>query len=101
MTHQAKRSAFVIALCLLAFLPAITVSQDQPQKSTAMESQSHTQTKATTVYVCACMKTKSCSCMTMAKAEGPCACGTKGGPPLKAVPSDSAWAKENRDALAK
>jgi hypothetical protein len=33
--------------------------------------------------------------------EGPCACGTEGGPPLKAVPSDSAWAKENRDALAK
>jgi len=39
--------------------------------------------------------------MTEAKMEGPCACGTKGGPPLKAVPSDSAWAKANRDALAK
>jgi hypothetical protein len=54
-----------------------------------------------TVYVCACLKNKSCSCMTEAKMEGPCACGTEGGPPLKAVPSDSAWAKANRDALAK
>jgi hypothetical protein len=53
------------------------------------------------VYVCACLKNKSCSCMTEAKMEGPCACGTAGGPPLKAVPKDSAWAKENRDALAK
>ena len=53
------------------------------------------------VYVCACLKTKSCSCMTEAKMEGPCACGTEGGPPLKAVPRDSSWAKENRDELAK
>ncbi len=53
------------------------------------------------VYVCACLKTKSCSCMTEAKTEGPCACGTEGGPPMKAVASDSAWAKENRDALAR
>ncbi len=64
-----------------------------------------TQTKAQTgkdmVYVCACLKTKSCSCMTEAKTEGPCACGTQGGPPLKPVPHDSAWARENRDALAK
>jgi hypothetical protein len=52
------------------------------------------------VYVCACMKTKSCSCMTMAKTPGFCACGPKGGPALKAVPRDSDWAKENRDALA-
>jgi hypothetical protein len=33
------------------------------------------------VYVCACLKTKSCPCMTEAKMEGPCACGTHGGPP--------------------
>jgi hypothetical protein len=52
------------------------------------------------VYVCACLKTKSCSCMTMAKTAGFCACGPKGGPPLKAVPRDGDWAKENRDALA-
>jgi hypothetical protein len=39
--------------------------------------------------------------MTEAKIEGPCACGTEGGPPLKAVPENSAWAKENREALAK
>jgi len=53
------------------------------------------------VYVCACLKTKSCSCMTEAKMQGPCACGTEGGPPMKAVPPNSDWAKENRDALAK
>jgi hypothetical protein len=53
------------------------------------------------VYVCACLNTKSCSCMTEAKTPGPCACGTQGGPPMKAVPHDSAWAQENRDALAK
>ena len=53
------------------------------------------------VYVCACLKTKSCPCMTEARMEGPCACGTQGGPPLKAVPKDSAWAKENRKALGK
>ena len=57
--------------------------------------------KETVVYDCACLQTKSCSCMTEAKMEGPCACGTAGGPPLKAVPKDSAWAKENREALAK
>lgn len=57
--------------------------------------------KGSVVYVCACLKTKSCSCMTEAKMEGPCACGTEGGPPLKAVPADSDWAKQNRDELAK
>jgi len=39
--------------------------------------------------------------MTEAKMEGPCACGTEGGPPLKAVPHDSDWAKANREELAK
>jgi hypothetical protein len=65
--------------------------------STGMQSQ----TKNGVVYVCACLKDKSCFCMTEAKTEGPCACGTEGGPPLKAVPSESAWAKENREALSK
>jgi hypothetical protein len=53
------------------------------------------------VYVCACLQTQSCSCMTEAKMEGPCACGTQGGPPMKAVAPDRNWAKQNRDALAK
>ena len=57
--------------------------------------------KGRVVYVCACLETKSCACMTEAKMEGPCACGTQGGPPMKPVPPDSDWAKENRDALAK
>jgi hypothetical protein len=84
----------------LAFIPA-SGSQDQPQKPPATDMQAQTQNNSKVVYVCACLKTKSCSCMTEAKMEGPCACGTQGGPPLKAVPKDSAWAKENREALAK
>jgi len=39
--------------------------------------------------------------MTEAKMLGPCACGTEGGPPMKEVPADSDWAKQNREALAK
>lgn len=57
--------------------------------------------KKKSVYVCACLKDKSCACMTEAKMQGPCACGTEGGPPMKEVPADSDWAKQNRDALAK
>jgi hypothetical protein len=79
-------AALFVSLLLLACIPS-------PQTSA--------EGKSNVVYVCACLKTKSCSCMTEAKTEGPCACGTQGGPPLKAVPRDSAWAKENRDSLAK
>ena len=78
-------TAFV--LVLLAFMPASVGSQ--------------TGGKVKMVYVCACLKNKSCSCMSMAKMEGPCACGTEGGPPLKPVPVDSDWAKQNREELAK
>ncbi|HVA64801.1 MAG TPA: hypothetical protein VNF74_13830 [Terriglobales bacterium] len=56
--------------------------------------------KGAVVYVCSCMGTSSCSCMTEAKHEGPCACGTKGGPPMRQVAADSNWAKANRIALA-
>jgi hypothetical protein len=86
-------AALFLSLLVLACIPSPGGSQNQPQTSS--------QDKKNLVYVCACLKTKSCSCMTEAKTEGPCACGTQGGPPLKAVPRDSAWAKENRDALAK
>jgi hypothetical protein len=86
-------AALFVSLLLLACIPSPGGSQSQPQASQ--------QGKNNVVYVCACLKTKSCSCMTEAKTEGPCACGTQGGPPLKAVPRDSAWAKENRDSLAK
>ena len=86
-------AALFASLLLLARVPSPGGSQNQPQASP--------QGKGNVVYVCACLKTKSCSCMTEAKTEGPCACGTQGGPPLKAVPRDSSWAKENRDALAK
>jgi hypothetical protein len=84
-----RTAALFVLLLLLAFIPPPGGSQNQAQS------------KSNVVYVCACLKTKSCSCMTEAKTEGPCACGTEGGPPLKAVPRDSAWAKVNREALAK
>jgi hypothetical protein len=98
MTNRTVLTTSVLALLL--FLTSI--------RSTA-GSHSHSQNQPTTdeqgqtrvVYVCACLKTKSCSCMTEAKMEGPCACGTEGGPPMKAVSPDSDWAKQNREALAK
>ncbi len=92
-------AALFVLLLLLACITSPGGSENKPPTPTG--AQSETQTKGNLVYVCACLKTKSCSCMTEAKTEGPCACGTQGGPPLKAVPHDSAWAKENRDALAK
>lgn len=79
-------------LLSICFAPSGAKTTNAPAKAE--------QTNGHTVYVCACLKTKSCSCMTEAKMEGPCACGTEGGPPLKAVPADGAWAKANRDALA-
>ncbi len=83
----------MIGLLLSLFLaPTATKTANAPAKKGA---------SGDVVYVCACLKTKSCSCMTEAKMEGPCACGTEGGPPLKAVSADSDWAKANRDALAK
>jgi hypothetical protein len=84
-------AALFVSLLLLACIPS-PGSKKAP---------SNAQDQKNLVYVCACLQTKSCSCMTEAKTEGPCACGTQGGPPLKAVPHDSDWAKENRDALAK
>jgi hypothetical protein len=82
-----------VLLLLLALIPAPGGSQNQLPGAM--------QNKGNVVYVCACLKTRSCECMTEAKSEGPCACGTQGGPPLKAVPSDSSWARENRSQLAK
>jgi hypothetical protein len=84
-------AALFVSLLSLACVPSPGGSQAQASP----------QSKNDVVYVCACLKTKSCSCMTEARTEGPCACGTQGGPPLKAVPRDSAWAKDNREALAK
>lgn len=91
-----SRSLATLALGFATLLPMSGGAKNPaPTLATATPSQGKM------VYVCACLKNKSCSCMTEAKMEGPCACGTEGGPPLKAVPKDSAWAKENRDALAK
>ena len=100
MTNRLKSgTALVALLCMLAVMPATGGSQDKTQGASD-DARSQAKMKGGVVYVCACLKTKSCSCMTEAKMEGPCACGTEGGPPLKAVPRDSSWAKENREALA-
>jgi hypothetical protein len=102
MRYRAKLTPAILALLsLLAFLTSSGSSQNQTGNPPAPGTQSQTQVNSKVVYVCACLKTKSCSCMTEAKTEGPCACGTEGGPPLKAVPKDSGWAKENRKVLAK
>jgi hypothetical protein len=90
---NASLTAATLAVCAFTLIPATARTHNQPSRNSPQKSK--------VVYVCACLKTKSCSCMTEAKMEGPCACGTEGGPPMKAVPSDSDWAKQNRDALAK
>ena len=98
MRNRIQVTSSVLALIvLLMFIPSSNGSATSP----AADPKSHEQSKSNVVYVCACLKTKSCSCMTEAKMEGPCACGTQGGPPLKAVPSDSDWAKQNREELGK
>jgi hypothetical protein len=86
MRFRMKFTRTVLCLFLLASLSSSGGSKKQKQSRV--------------VYVCACLQTRSCSCMTEAKMEGPCACGTQGGPPMKPVSPDSDWAKENRDALA-
>lgn len=85
---------------LLAFIPSSSGLQDQSNNPSTTDMQNQSKKKKV-VYVCACLKDKSCSCMTEAMMQGPCACGTEGGPPMKAVAPNSDWAKQNRDALAK
>jgi len=87
MTYRTRVTGAVLSLFLLVSLSSSGGSAKQ--------------NKGNVVYVCACLKTKSCFCMTEAKMEGPCACGTDGGPPMKAVAPDSDWAKDNREALSK
>lgn len=87
MRNRTRITCVSLLLLLLAFLPTDVSGKDKKEGKKV-------------VYVCACLKDKSCSCMTEAKMQGPCACGTEGGPPMKAVAPDSDWAKQNRDALA-
>jgi hypothetical protein len=68
-----------------------------PQNLNATNTQSQTQVQSKVVYVSTSPKTKSCSCVTEAKMEGPPRLRY---PPLKAVASDSDWAKTNREVLA-
>jgi hypothetical protein len=86
------------AVATVALLPPLALLQ--PGFAARNQPPDDTQVKGKVVYVCACLKNKSCSCMTEAKTEGPCSCGTGGGPPMKAVPQHGAWAKANREALA-
>ena len=95
MSSRVRFCALLALFSLLAFLPSSGTRN--PAQANDASSQPNNNG---VVYVCACLKTKSCACMTEAKMEGPCACGTEGGPPLKAVPSNSAWAKANRKALS-
>jgi hypothetical protein len=94
-----NRTRFAGILVLLFLAVFIQPSSGRPRNPSPNPTAADNPSKV--VYVCACLKTKSCPCMTEAKMEGPCACGTEGGPPLKAVPQDSAWAKENRKELGR
>jgi hypothetical protein len=67
------------------------------QNLNATNTQSQTQVQSKVVYVCTSPKTKSCSCVTEAKMEGSARLRY---PPLKAVASDSDWAKTNCEVLA-
>jgi hypothetical protein len=96
MRKQRRLISVLTLLPLLAFAAADAGSSSKSDKSSK---EKQAQAKRV-VYVCACLKNSSCSWMTEAKMEGPCACGTEGGPPMKAVPADSDWAKQNRDALS-
>jgi hypothetical protein len=86
-------------LCVVALL-VFTRADAGPSKNSEKGDKAGDSGKSKVVYVCACLKTKSCFCVTEAKMAGPCACGTEGGPPMKAVSADSDWAKQNRDELA-
>jgi hypothetical protein len=102
MKNRAKHSVNILVLILLLAFTSLSNGSQIRLKNLALSAVTNQEpTKAGVVYVCACLKNKSCFCMTEAKMEGPCACGTQGGPPLKAVASDSDWAKTNREALAK
>lgn len=97
MKNKRRFGCVFVLLLLLLLIPTDAVPSSKHEKP---DKAAQDQSKKV-VYVCACLKNKSCSCMTEAKMEGPCACGTQGGPPLKAVPPDSDWARQNRDELAK
>ena len=98
MTNK-TRSRMIPTFLVIAVLTLASILGDVASQSAPAGAKSAKE-KEKVVYVCACLKTKSCSCMTEAKTKGPCACGTAGGPPMKAVAPDSDWAKENREALA-
>lgn len=97
MRTKLKKATVILALLFSLGLIGTSAGTQDP----SMHEQQMKDDKDTVVYVCSCLKTKSCSCMTEAKTKGPCACGTAGGPPMKAVGRNSAWAKANREALAK
>lgn len=87
-----------LSMAALALISTFALAQTGSGKPSPRPMPSKAKTDV--VFVCACLKTESCECMTISKREGPCACGTEGGPPLRAVPKDSNWAKKNLDAIA-
>jgi hypothetical protein len=98
MTNRTRLTASVFSFLLFSTSIRSTAgSQSHPQNQPLADSQSPTGV----VYVFACQNTKKFLCINEAKMEGPCACGTEGGPPMKPMPPDSDWAKQNREALAK
>ncbi len=87
--NSTSRPVLAAALLSLALLASAFALKSKPKPK-----------KSAVVYVCACLGSQSCSCMTEAKTEGPCACGSRGGPPMKAVPAKCAWAIHDRQALS-
>jgi hypothetical protein len=95
MRDAAKSLAGSIVLVVILFFSLGLAASGRPATAQKMKMNMG----SNTVYVCSCMKTKSCPCMTEAKMEGKCACGAKA-PDMKAVARNSAWAQNNRKALA-
>jgi hypothetical protein len=86
-----------LGIAALALISTFALAQTSTVKA---QPAAKAKTKADVVFVCACLKTESCDCMTVSNREGPCACGTEGGPPLRPVAKNSNWAKHNLDVLA-
>ena len=79
MAYRITLACLSLLMLLFVYEPVGAGLSGKHQKSEKAQSKE-------VVYVCACMKNKSCSCMTEAKMEGPCACGTEGGPGSRKFP---------------
>src|ERR1700751_1407828 len=77
-------------IAMSALLPLLTLLQPNFAATTLQPNQpaNNANMKDNVVYMCVHPRNKSCSC------------GTKGAPPMKAVPRNSAWVDAHRDAVA-